>query len=113
MEWKVLSRHGEAQCESPSIDGMAVALVQGVERFYWQGGFKMIARLRCFFRNQHNPVRHPLGGFRCLECGQVGADLEEMGYVDGGYVMPVRRVFSRTRGEFTRTMSWEPSGRGW
>jgi len=36
-----------------------------------------------------------------------------MGYVDGGYVMPVRRVFSRTRGEFTRTMSWEPSGRGW
>jgi hypothetical protein len=80
---------------------------------YRQGGFKMIARLRCFFRNQHNPVRHPLGGFRCLECGHVGADLDEMGYVDGGYVMPVRRVFSRQRGEFTRTMSWEPSGRGW
>jgi hypothetical protein len=73
----------------------------------------MIARLRCFFRSQHNPVRHPLGGFKCLECGHVGADLEEMGYVDGGYVLPVRRVFSRTRGEFTRTMSWEPTGRGW
>ena len=26
---------------------------------------------------------------------------------------PVRRVFSRDRGEFTRTMSWEPSTKGW
>jgi hypothetical protein len=25
----------------------------------------------------------------------------------------VRRIFSRDRGEFTRTMSWEPSARGW
>ena len=55
----------------------------------------MIARLRCMLRSHHNPTRHPLGGFRCAECGQVGADLEEMGFADGGYVLPVRRVFSR------------------
>jgi hypothetical protein len=28
-------------------------------------------------------------------------------------VMPIRRVFSRDRGEFTRTGSWEPSAKGW
>jgi hypothetical protein len=35
-----------------------------------------------------------------------------MGF-DGGYVRPMRRVFSRERSEFTRTMSWDPSPRGW
>ena len=99
------------ETEDPLLDFLdVIAFIRDDSDFSAE---EMIARLRCFFRNQHNPVRHPLGGFRCLECGHVGADLEEMGYVDGGYVMPVRRVFSRTRGEFTRTMSWEPSGRGW
>jgi hypothetical protein len=73
----------------------------------------MLARLRCAVRSSHNPVRHPLGGFRCVDCGFVGADLEEMGFSDGGYVMPIRRLFSRQRGEFTRTMAWDPSHRGW
>ena len=36
-----------------------------------------------------------------------------MGFADSGYVLPVRRIFSRERGEFTRTASWEPTGRGW
>jgi hypothetical protein len=36
-----------------------------------------------------------------------------MGFVGDGYVLPVRRVFSRERGEFTRTGSWEPSAKGW
>jgi hypothetical protein len=63
-------------------------------------------------RRRHNPVRHPLGGFRCADCGEAGADLEQMGF-DGGYVRPMRRVFSRERSEFTRTMSWDPSPRGW
>ena len=73
----------------------------------------MLARFRCLVRSSHNPVRHPLGGFRCADCGFVGADLEEMGFSDGGYVLPVRRLFSRRRGELTRTMAWEPSPRGW
>jgi hypothetical protein len=73
----------------------------------------MLARLSCFLRNRHNPVRHPLGGFKCSDCGEVGADLEQMGFDNGGYVLPVRRIFSRERSEFTRTMSWEPSARGW
>jgi hypothetical protein len=73
----------------------------------------MIARFLCYLRHHHNPVRHPLGGFKCADCGEAGADLEQMGFVDGGYVMPIRRVFSRDRGEFTRTGSWEPSAKGW
>ena len=73
----------------------------------------MIAWLRCFVRNRHNPVRHPLGGFKCADCGEAGADLEQMGFADSGYVLPVRRLFSRDNREFTRTASWEPSGRGW
>lgn len=73
----------------------------------------MIAWFRCFIRNHHNPVRHPLGGFKCADCGEAGADLEQMGFADSGYVLPVRRIFSRDKGEFTRTASWEPSGRGW
>jgi hypothetical protein len=73
----------------------------------------MLARFRCLLRAQHNPVRHPLGGFRCLDCSYVGADLEEMGFADGGYVLPIRRLFSRNHREYTRTMAWEPSRRGW
>jgi hypothetical protein len=62
----------------------------------------MLARFRCFFRSSHNPVRHPLGGFKCVDCTFVGADLEEMGFANGGYVLPMRRLFSRRRGELTR-----------
>ena len=38
----------------------------------------MLAKLRCFFRNRHEPRRHPLGGFRCTECGKAGANLHDM-----------------------------------
>jgi hypothetical protein len=73
----------------------------------------MINRLRCLIRNHHVPSRHPLGGFRCLECGEPGADLDEMGYLGCGYVTPLRKIFSRDRGELTRTAAWEPTRRGW
>jgi len=76
----------------------------------------MLAWVRCLFRNRHNPVRHPLGGFKCADCSEVGADLDDMGFAGGGYVPPVRRIFARGRGsasEFTRTTSWEPTRRGW
>ena len=72
----------------------------------------MMAWFLCFVRDHHSPVRHPLGGFKCGDCGQAGADLDQMGFIGGGYVLPVRRIFSRDRREFTRTMSWEPSARG-
>jgi hypothetical protein len=88
------------------------ALVPVPPQFTDRGGL-MIAWFRCFVRNHHNPVRHPLGGFKCADCGEAGADLEQMGFTDSGYVLPVRRIFSREKGEFTRTASWEPSGRGW
>jgi hypothetical protein len=47
---------------------------------------QMLARLRCYLRDHHNPARHPLGGFKCADCGAAGADLEEMGFADAGYV---------------------------
>lgn len=73
----------------------------------------MLARIRCFLRGYHNPTRHPLGGFRCLECAETGADLEAMGYEGDGYVSPMRTIFSRERSGLTRTMYWEPTRKGW
>lgn len=73
----------------------------------------MLARLRCFVRQRHEPKRHPLGGFTCTECLEAGADLDEMGFLGCGYVMPVRKVFSRDNHEVTRTSAWERSERGW
>lgn len=74
----------------------------------------MLLRLRCLFRARHNPRRHPLSGFRCLDCGIAGADLDEMGFFGQGYAPPVRRVFDRERHEVTRTGAWEPHPRrGW
>jgi len=40
----------------------------------------MLARLRCIIRHYHQPRRQPIGGFRCVDCGAAGADLEEMGW---------------------------------
>ena len=73
----------------------------------------MLARIRCLIRNHHDPLRHPLGGFRCADCGQVGVDLDDMGFAGSGYVSPMRRVFSRNPREFTRTAAWEPSRGSW
>ena len=52
----------------------------------------MFAWLRCLIvKQRHNPVRHPLGGFRCADCGATGADLEAMGFEGSGYI-DVRRT---------------------
>jgi hypothetical protein len=50
------------------------------------GLIPMFARLRCFLRDHHNPSRHPLGGFKCSDCGAAGADLDDMGFDGAGYV---------------------------
>ena len=74
------------------------------------------ARLVCLVRGVHvGARRHPLGGWRCEDCGFAGQDLAEMGFgIDAGYVNQVRKVFSRERGGgVVRTSSWEPTGRGW
>jgi hypothetical protein len=71
-------------------------------------------RVRCILHGHCNPVRHPLGGFKCVDCGAAGADLEAMGFTGGAYVLPIRRLFSRGQGrsESTRTSAWEPGSRG-
>jgi hypothetical protein len=58
--------------------------------FHRKVDVSMLARLRCFLRDHHNPARHPLGGFKCSDCGAAGADLEEMGFEDAGYVVARR-----------------------
>lgn len=61
----------------------------------------MLARLRCALRQYHQPRRHPMGGFRCAECGAVGADLEEMGFAGSAWVATTRRTFDRPHSEVT------------
>jgi hypothetical protein len=55
----------------------------------------VFAWLRCWMRRQHDPSRHPLGYFRCADCGVTGASLDEMGFDGDGYVPPDRRTFTR------------------
>jgi hypothetical protein len=66
----------------------------------------MLSWLRCFWRRQHEPMRHFLGGFRCAVCGLAGADLEAMGFAGNGYVGPMRLTYSRENGQITRSSSW-------
>lgn len=56
---------------------------------------------------RHDPVRHPLGGFRCARCGAIGADFADLGYTGSAYIATVRRVYSRDRADLTRTSSWD------
>ena len=65
----------------------------------------MLAMMRCFLRSRHEPRRHPLGGFRCTECGKAAADLHDMGF--DAYVSTMRTTFSRDPVETTRTSLWE------
>jgi len=46
----------------------------------------MLAWFRCLIRSHHDPIRHPLGGFQCAECGAVGAHLGEMGFASEAYL---------------------------
>jgi hypothetical protein len=49
--------------------------------------------VRCTLGGEgHDPVRHPLGGFRCARCGKSGRDLDAFGFAGEGYVSePLRR----------------------
>jgi hypothetical protein len=63
----------------------------------------MMAWLRCWVRSRHDPVRQPLGWFRCADCGETGLDLDEMGFEGEGYVATDRRLYSREHPSATRT----------
>lgn len=55
-------------------------------------------------------MRHPIGGFKCADCGTAGDSLDDMGFQGDGYVPPMRRTFSRERYEgFTRS-DWMEAG---
>lgn len=71
----------------------------------------MITRLVHMMARQHDPVRHPLGGWTC-HCGYSAVDLEDMGVLDDGYVSPVRKIFSREHHSITKTSAWDETKRG-
>jgi hypothetical protein len=71
---------------------------------------KLWRRIVCLWRSCHNPVRHPLGGFRCAECGLAAASMDGLGFA--GYVPALRRVCERDGG-LIRTSEWSPTRRGW
>ncbi len=83
----------------------AAAIPESVSALGW---------VRCeVFRGHHAPRRHHLGGQRCVECGLAGADMTELGFEDGGYVVGPRRVYDRDRRAFVRTSEWSPGKSGW
>lgn len=61
-------------------------------------------RWRCL--GKHDAERDPAtGGYRCRRrwCPKVGADLDEMGLLDGAYLRPVRTTYARENGAITRS----------
>lgn len=62
--------------------------------------------LVCWY-TRHDPLRQPLGGMRCRDCGKAGADLDDMGFTGEGYVPPTRRTYDRDAGAFNRTSHWD------
>ncbi len=49
-------------------------------------------RMRCTLGGEgHDPVRHPLGGFRCARCGKSGGNLDDFGFAGEGYVSETAR----------------------
>jgi hypothetical protein len=69
----------------------------------------MLSRLTHAIRGFHpNYTRHPLGGFRCIECGRPGATLADLGFGrESGFVLPMRRLFSREGKSIERARRWE------
>jgi hypothetical protein len=55
----------------------------------------MFSRFQCWLRSHHDPARHPLGGFRCRECGAMGLDLGEMGFQELGSLSRTRKLVMR------------------
>ena len=70
----------------------------------------MLAWLRCMIRDRHMPTRYFLGGFKCTECGAVGADLDDMGFRGEGYVSSGHRSSGRSGLISSSTGSWQLNG---
>lgn len=61
----------------------------------------------CFFRRRHEPRRHPLGGFRCADCGHAGDDMAAFGFgVGSGYVTPPAFHEARAAMRDVRPVDW-------
>ena len=90
-----------------ALAGAALALTVALGAQLFQGSTSIAGAARCLARGNHEPMRHPLGGFRCRRCGLPGADLGEFdmarGWPAGGHVGPQRRTFTRKNGEITRS----------
>lgn len=56
----------------------------------------------------HNPKKHPLGGYKCDRCGEVGGDLSEFGLLDDDEDY---RISSRRSRRFVRAQ--RSAGEDW
>ena len=65
----------------------------------WPG--RLWRRVGCSLSGAHDPVHCPLGGFRCSRCGKSGADLEQLGFEDEGFVTEAERLRLAQAGEDT------------
>lgn len=98
----------------PLLVFVGVSLLFFLLRAWWNAPVSATASILCLIRGYHPPVRHPLGGFTCGECGHAGADLGAMGFTGGGYIRSLRRLFSREHGGITTcTTSFMPGPKGW
>lgn len=61
--------------------------------------------LRCWWRGSHAEKRHPIGGFRCVECAAAMDELPE------GRVERTRAFGRENGGEFVRGKWWTPDAR--
>ena len=65
----------------------------------------------CLLRRRHIVRRIPMG-HRCRECRRASGDYEDFG-LTGGYVHPLRKLFTREHGgALTRTSAWSEAKRG-
>lgn len=65
----------------------------------------VVPAVRRAFCAHRSPAKHPLGGFKCPDCGETGLSMDAFGY--DGYVSPERRTFSRANGgEYTRSADY-------
>jgi len=70
------------------LGGTAVGVVVVLAQALPCEGQSLMGYVRCALRGRHNPVRHPLGGFKCADCSLAGVDMEALGFPDSSHITP-------------------------
>lgn len=88
------------------LAGAALCSVVALGALLLQGATSVRGAFDCLREGNHDPVSHPLGGFRCARCGIPGADLGEFDMAGGtpadGYVGTHQVTYDREHGAIER-----------